>query len=42
VPVEQIEQLGGDVRVVAESELPTEPMAAVLSDKEAEEERGDS
>lgn len=42
VPVEQIEQLGGDVKVVAESELPTEPMAAVPSDIQAEEGRGDS
>jgi hypothetical protein len=44
VPVEQIEhieQLGGDVRVVAESELPTEPMAAVPSEVQADEERGD-
>jgi hypothetical protein len=29
VPVEQIEQLGDDVKVIAESELPTVPMAAV-------------
>jgi hypothetical protein len=29
--IEQIEQLGEDVRVVAESEGPTEPMAAVPS-----------
>jgi hypothetical protein len=42
VPVEQIEQLGGDVKVVAESELPTEPMAAVPSEIQAEEGRGDS
>jgi hypothetical protein len=41
VPVEQIEQLGGDVTVIAESELPTEPMAAVASEVQTEEERGD-
>jgi hypothetical protein len=40
--IEQIEQLGGDVRVVAEAELPTEPMAAVPSEVRADEERGDS
>jgi hypothetical protein len=44
VPVEQIEQIeqnGGDVKVVTEPELPTQPMAAVPSEMGAEEERGD-
>ena len=41
VPVEQIEQFGGDVKVVADSELPTEPMPVVPSEIEAEEGRGD-
>jgi hypothetical protein len=39
--IEQIEQLGGDVTVIAESELPTEPMAVVASEVQTEEERGD-
>ncbi len=42
VPVEQIEQLGDDVTVVAESELPTEPKAAVLSETEVGAEEGGS
>ena len=42
VPVEQIEQLGEDVKVIAESDLPTEPMAAVLSEVGAEAEEGGS
>ena len=44
VPVEQIEQLeqlGRDAIVIAESELPTQPMAVVASEVEAEVERGD-
>ena len=42
VPVEQIEQLGEDVKVIAESDLPTEPMAAVPSEVGAEAEEGGS
>jgi hypothetical protein len=42
VPVEQIEQLGEDVTVIAESDLPTEPMAAVPSEVGAEAEEGGS
>ena len=42
VPVEQIEQLGEDVTVIAESDLPTEPMAAVPSEVQAEPEEGGS
>jgi hypothetical protein len=40
--IEQIEQLGEDVTVIAESELPTEPMAAVPSEVGAEAEEGGS
>ena len=40
VPVEQIEQLGEDVKVIAESEVPTVPMAAVPSEVDAEAEEG--
>jgi hypothetical protein len=42
VPVEQIEQLGEDVKVIAESEVPTEPIAAVPSEGQAETEEGGS
>jgi hypothetical protein len=42
VPVEQIEQLGDDVTVIAESDRPTEPMAAVPSEVQAEAEEGGS
>jgi hypothetical protein len=42
VPVEQIEQLGENVKVVAESEVPTEPIAAVPSEVQAEAEEGGS
>jgi hypothetical protein len=42
VPVEQIEQFGEDVKVVTESDLPTEPMAAVPSEVGAEAEEGGS
>lgn len=42
VPVERIEQLGGDVQVVAEPDLSTGPRIDVPSGEEAEEERGDS
>ncbi|HEV8221265.1 MAG TPA: hypothetical protein VGQ05_13425 [Streptosporangiaceae bacterium] len=42
VPVQQIEQLGEDVQVVTESDLPVEPGADVPSGTEAAEERGDS
>ena len=42
VPVEQIEQLGEDVKVIIESDLPTEPMAAVPSEVQAETEEGGS
>ena len=42
VPVEQIEQLGDDVTVVAESELPPEPVAAVPSEIEVGAEEGGS
>ena len=42
VPVEQIEQLGENVKVVAESEVPTEPIAAVPSAVQAEAEEGGS
>ena len=40
--IEQIEQLGEDVKVIAESDLPTEPMAAVPSEVGAEAEEGGS
>ena len=40
--IEQIEQLGEDVTVIAESDLPTEPMAAVPSEVGAEAEEGGS
>jgi hypothetical protein len=40
VPIEQIEQLGENVKVVAESEVPTEPIAAVPSEVQAEAEEG--
>jgi hypothetical protein len=39
--IEQIEQLGRDAVVIAESELPTEPMAVVASQVQPEVERGD-
>jgi hypothetical protein len=42
VPVQQIEQLGEDVQVVTEPDLPVEPGADVPSGTETEEERGDS
>jgi hypothetical protein len=42
VPVEQIEQLGGDVQVVAEADLPAGARADVPSEEEAEEERDHS
>ena len=42
VPVERIEQLGGDVEVVAEPDLSTGPRVDVPSRREAEEERGHS
>jgi hypothetical protein len=42
IPVQQIEQLGEDVQVVTESDLPVEPGADVPSGTEAAEERGDS
>lgn len=42
VPVEQIEQLGEDVKVITESDLPTEPMAAVPSEVPAGTEEGGS
>jgi hypothetical protein len=42
VPVGQIEQLGEDVKVIAESEVPTEPIAAVPSEEQAESEEGGS
>ena len=40
--IEQIEQLGEDVKVITESDLPTEPMAAVPSHVGAETEEGGS
>ena len=40
VPVERIEQFGGDVQVVSEPDLPTGPRVDVPSGREAEEERG--
>jgi hypothetical protein len=40
--IEQIEQLGQDVQVIAESEVPTEPMAAVPSQIQAKAEEGGS
>ena len=42
VPAERIEQLGGDVQVVAEPDLSDGTRADVPSGREAEEERGDS
>jgi hypothetical protein len=42
VPAERIEQLGGDVQVVAEPDLSDGTIADVPSGREAEEERGDS
>jgi len=42
VPVEQIELLGEDVKVIAESEVPTEPIAAVPSEVQAEAAEGGS
>jgi hypothetical protein len=42
VPVERIEQLGGDVQVVAEPDLSAGPKVDVPSGREGEEERGDS
>jgi hypothetical protein len=42
VPVQQIEQLGEDVQVVAESDLSAGAGADVQSAPEAEQERGDS
>ena len=42
VPAEQIEQLGDDVKVIAESDLPNEPMAAVPSEVKAAAEEGGS
>lgn len=42
VPVEQIEQLGEDVKVIAEPDLPTEPIAAVPSEVQVEAEEGGS
>jgi hypothetical protein len=38
--IEQIEQLGEDVKVITESEVPTEPMAAVPSEARAGAEEG--
>jgi hypothetical protein len=40
--IEQIEQLGEDVKVIAEADLPTEPTAAVPSEVGAEAEEGGS
>jgi hypothetical protein len=40
--IEQIEQLGEAVKVITESDLPTEPMAAVPSNVGAETEEGGS
>lgn len=42
VPVEQIEQLGEDVTVIAESEVPTEPISAVPSEIPAGAQEGGS
>jgi hypothetical protein len=42
VPAERIEQLGGDVQVVAEPDLSDGTRADIPSGREAEEERGDS
>lgn len=42
IPAERIEQLGGDVQVVAEPDLSDGTRADVPSGREAEEERGDS
>ena len=39
--IEQIEQLGGNAKVIAESELPTQPMTVVASEVQPEVERGD-
>jgi hypothetical protein len=40
IPVEQIEQFGENVKVIVESELPTQPMPAVPPQVQAEAEKG--